>query len=61
MTTKSNAIQHHYVSDIDRRLADFDRTHEWSPSQRAEIEKYKTIYNQRDHVVSVKQKENIWD
>jgi len=61
MKKESNALKHHYVSDIDRSLAKFDQSHELSTSQRAEIDKYKEIYHKRDHSVHPKQKKDIWD
>lgn len=41
-------IDKHYVSDIDKKLAEFDATHPKSRSQQAEYEKYQRIYRLRD-------------
>ncbi len=41
-------IDKHYVSDIDKKLAEFDATHERSCSQQAEYDKYQRIYRLRD-------------
>lgn len=41
-------IYKNYISPIDIRLTEFDRSEPLSASQRAEIEKYKRIYALRD-------------
>ncbi len=41
-------LNKHYVSAIDKKLAEFKSTHTPSVSQFAEIEKYKKIYLLRD-------------
>lgn len=41
-------IDKHYVSDIDKKLAEFDATHKKSRSQQAEYEKYQRIHRLRD-------------
>lgn len=46
-----------YVSEIDRLLAEFDRTHPPSAAQRAEIKKYNRIYQLRDNADISKQQE----
>ena len=46
-----------YFSEIDKRLAKFNRTHPKSASQMAEIEKYKDIYKRRDLPVMKGEKE----
>jgi hypothetical protein len=38
----------HFVSDIDKYCAEFDRTHPLSASQQAEIKKYQAIYKKRN-------------
>lgn len=53
-------ILKNYVSPIDERLAEFDRTHRLSPSQQAEIKKYEEVYKRRDKAVSQKVKKDIW-
>jgi len=37
-----------FVSDIDKKLAEFDATHPKSAAQQAEIAKYERIYALRD-------------
>lgn len=37
-----------FVSEIDKKLADFDATHPKSASQQAEIDKYQRIHALRD-------------
>ena len=37
-----------YVSTIDKMLDEFNKTHEKSPAQRAEIDKYSRIHLLRD-------------
>lgn len=49
-----------YVSEIDRRLAEFDRTHRLSRSQQAEIKKYEWIYKHRDNPIVIEKKKDIW-
>ncbi|MCB1828010.1 MAG: hypothetical protein KDH94_06250 [Coxiellaceae bacterium] len=39
----------HYVSEIDKKLAEFDQTHPKSASQQAEIDKHKRVYALRDN------------
>lgn len=41
----------HYVSEIDKRLAEFDQTHPKSPSQQAEIDKHERVYRLRDNPI----------
>ena len=41
-------IDKHFVSDIDRKLAEFDATHVKSAAQQAEYDKYQRIYQLRD-------------
>jgi hypothetical protein len=63
MFSKKNRKQKtlkHYVSDIDRRLAEFDHTHRLSPSQQAEIKKYEWIYKHRDNPIAPEKKKDIW-
>ncbi len=42
-------VNKNYISEIDQRLADFNRTHPKSKSQQAEIKKYQRIYQLRDN------------
>lgn len=41
-------IDKHYVSDIDKKLAEFDAAHPKSRAQQAEYDKYQKIYRMRD-------------
>ena len=51
----------YYTSPLDQFLMDFDQSHpRLSTSQRLETEKYKRIYQLRDHLVSPDQKEIFW-
>lgn len=57
-----NKIDKHFVSEIDKKLAEFDSTHTRSASQQAEYEKYQRIYLKRDTAVDMnKEKESLWD
>ncbi len=49
-----------YVSDIDKKLSAFDSNHELSKSQKAEVEKYKRIYELRDHAKKKKSDVEPW-
>ena len=53
----------HYVSPIDIKLAEFDKNHQKSASQLAEIAKYKRIRHLRDtKVLPSKPKiEDVWE
>ncbi|MCH9770480.1 MAG: hypothetical protein K0U12_06335 [Gammaproteobacteria bacterium] len=42
-------INKHYVSEIDRRLAEFDAAQPKSAAQQAEIDKYQAIHQLRDN------------
>lgn len=50
-----------YVSPIDKKLAEFDRSHEKSTSQQAEINKYQRIHKFRDHAIKEKKEKGLWD
>ncbi|WP_423063957.1 CBU_0585 family protein [Candidiatus Paracoxiella cheracis] len=50
-----------FVSKIDKKLAEFNRTHPKSASQDAEINKYKRLYKLRDHAIVEKKKKDIWE
>ena len=55
-------IDKHFVSEIDKKLAEFDATHPQSPAQRAEFEKYQHLYRLRDvPTESVKKPNDWWD
>jgi hypothetical protein len=49
-----------FISAIDKKLAEFNRTQAKSKSQKAEIEKYQHIYEMRDHIKK-KRKAQIWE
>lgn len=38
-----------FISEIDQKLDEFNRTHKKSASQQAEIEKYRKIHELRDN------------
>lgn len=42
-------VNKNFISNIDQRLAEFDKTHPKSASQLAEIRKYRRIYELRDN------------
>lgn len=50
-----------YVSEIDRMIETFDKTHAPSESQLAEMKKYERIYQLRDKVTEVKPEAKIWE
>ena len=52
------AQKKHYQSDIQKHLNEWDRSHDWSDSQRAEIKKHEKIHTMRDKKIS-KTKETI--
>jgi hypothetical protein len=56
-------INSHFVSDIDRMLAEFDQNHPESNAQRIEREKYQQIHQQRDQITNEPPQEdkNLWD
>lgn len=54
-------VDKHFVSEIDKKLAEFDRSHEPSPAQQAEIDKYKRVYKLRDDAsASDPEQDDIW-
>ncbi len=63
MTNKKLANKPHpgFISAIDLHLAEFDRTHEVSASQQAEINKYKRIHQMRDQPTVQSKEKSIWD
>ena len=50
-----------FISDIDKFQIDFDKTHEKSASQLAEIQRDKIISNLRDVAKSDKETDKIWE
>lgn len=53
-------IDKHYVSEIDKKLAEFDATHAKSPAQQAEFNKYQSIYRKRDVPTDCTVTEDLW-
>jgi hypothetical protein len=49
-----------YVSDVDRMLETFDKTHAKSESHLAEMKKYQRIYQLRDKASDAKLEDKIW-
>lgn len=43
-------IDKHYVSDIDKKLAEFDAINPKSAAQQAEYKKYQRIFQRRDNI-----------
>lgn len=55
-------IDKQYVSEIDKKLAEFDNTHPKSAAQQAEYDKYQKIYQFRDEPTDQNDKKNdLWD
>ena len=56
-----NKIDKHFVSEIDKKLAQFDATHEKSASQSAEFKKYEKINRLRDvPTASAVKEDDLW-
>jgi len=53
-------IDKHFVSEIDKKMAKFDATHEKSAAQQAEFEKYQRIYKMRDVPMECTGQSDIW-
>lgn len=49
-----------YVSEVDQLLADFDRNHEKTPSQIAEIKKHERVFRLRDYPEEEDLDSKIW-
>ena len=56
-------VDKQFVSEIDKKLAKFDKTQPKSQAQLDEIEKYQKIYQLRDNanLQETPAKEDIWD
>lgn len=54
-------IDREYVSDIDKFLREFDKTHPLSASQQKEITKNGKIAHLRDDPKAPHRSENIWE
>lgn len=50
-----------FVSEIDKRLAEFKRTHANTATQQAEIDKHEKIYKLRDHAIVAKKQKDLWE
>lgn len=50
-----------FISEIDKRLAEFDRTHDWSETQDAERKKYERIFKLRSKAIQSRKEKSIWD
>jgi len=51
-----------YVSEIDKKLAEFDQTHPNTFSVQAEIDKHKRIFHLREHPELLETKEeDLWE
>jgi len=57
----SNKINKHYVSEIDKFLADFDARRPSSASQKVEIEKHQRLFELRDNPKPSQNIEDIWE
>ena len=57
-----NKTNKQFVSEIDKKLTEFDKTHTNTPSQKAEIDKHKRVFHLRDCPELPKaEEENLWD
>ena len=59
-----NKTDKQYVSNIDKKLAEFDKTHPKTPSQQAEIDKHNRVYQLRDSAELLEKPdddEGLWD
>jgi hypothetical protein len=50
----------HYISEIDKKLAEFDQSHANTPSQQAEIDKHQRVFDQRDKAILPAVEEINW-
>ena len=54
-------IDKHFVSEIDKKMAEFDATHAKSAAQKAEYDKYQRIYQRRDTPTDIDtSKDDLW-
>lgn len=58
---KKDPFSDAYISEIDKRLTEFDCIHDQSARQKVEIEKYQHIFKQRDQILKSEKKKSIWD
>ena len=55
-------INRYYVSEIDKKMAEINRTHKRSNSQQKEHDKYQAIYAKRDQAITDSDADDInWD
>jgi hypothetical protein len=55
-------INRNYVSEIDKKMAEFNRTHKRSKSQQAEYDKYQAVFTKRDKTTQPEDRDTInWD
>ena len=60
--TKMKKINRYFVSNIDKAIAEFNKTHEKSASQKHEKEKYEEIYSRRDTANETSEdNQDLWD
>jgi len=58
--SNKNKIDKNFVSEIDKKLAEFDRTHPKSPSQLAEIKKHLQVFKLRDKATDSEAQKDLW-
>jgi hypothetical protein len=59
---KQNKKLTNYVSDLDRFLNEYTHTHELTPVQRKERDKFRSLYAKRDNAARpAEPKKTIWD
>lgn len=52
-------IDRYYVSEIDKKMAEFNKKNPLSPSQQFEHDKYQKIYQARDHAQEIENEQTI--
>lgn len=60
MNSENRKIDKRFVSEIDKKMAEFDATHAKSASQKAEIDKYQKIYQLRDVPTEQSLEDDLW-
>lgn len=58
---KKKSIDKNYISPIDQALEKFNQTHPRSPAQQDEIDKYRRVYQLRDHATAPEKDKDLWD
>lgn len=63
MFIKKKNFQHHsaFISKIDKRLSEFELTHELSDTQTTEKKKYEHIFKLRSKIIQLQKEKSIWD